>query len=183
MSSGPQPPYPGHEPVPPGDLPGHKPTQWDVPDPPTPHMSEADASYARYQHEDRSIGEIVSDVLGNASTLIRQEIELAKAEVKDSASKAGKGAGMLTGAGVAVHLMLISLTLTVWWAIGVALSDSVLPALGWSGLIVTVVWLLIAVVLGLLGKSELSKIKGVPQTQDTVKKIPNAATGNEEKNR
>ena len=90
---------------------------------------------------------------------------------------------MLGGAGVAAHLFLISLTLTAWWAIGVALGSATQPSLGWSGLIVTVAWLLIAVVLGLLGKSELSKIKGVPQTQETLQKIPNAATGNEEKNR
>ena len=57
-----------------------------------------------------------------------------------------------------------------------------LPALGWSGLIVTVIWLVVAGVLAMVGKSELDKIKGLPKTQDTVKKIPNAATGHEEKN-
>lgn len=146
-------------------------------------LSEEDASYRRYQQEDRSIGEIASDVLDNASTLIRQELDLAKAEVKQSATQAGKGAGMLAGAGVAGHLMLISLTLTVWWALAVAIGDSEEPALGWSGLIVTIIWAVVAAVLALVGKNELSNVQGIPRTQDTVKKIPNAATGNEEKNR
>lgn len=179
----PEPTFPGHEPLPTGRDPEPQATPVDVARRPVEKSDDPDSSYLRYQEEDRSIGEIVSDVLDNGSTLIRQEIALAKAEVKESAARAGKGTGMLGGAGVAAHLFLISLTLTAWWAIGVALGSATQPSLGWSGLIVTVAWLLIAVVLGLLGKSELSKIKGVPQTQETLQKIPNAATGNEEKNR
>ena len=145
-------------------------------------LSETDESYQRYRHEDRSLGEIASDLLDNASTLIRQEVELAKAEAKDAAGKAGKGIGMLVGAAIAGFLALIALTLMLWWAIAV-LIDGDDPALGWSGLIVTVIWLVVAGVLAMVGKSELDKIKGLPKTQDTVKKIPNAATGHEEKNR
>ncbi|RMB62429.1 phage holin family protein [Tessaracoccus antarcticus] len=145
-------------------------------------VSETDESYQRYRAEDRSLGEIASEVLENASTLIRQEVELAKAEAKDAAGKAGKGVGMFVGAAIAGLLALIALTLMLWWAFAVLIGGED-PALGWSGLIVTVLWLVVAGVLAALGKSELDKIKGLPKTQDTVKKIPNAATGHEEKNR
>lgn len=144
---------------------------------------EADESYARYRDEDRSLGEIVSEVMDNASTLVKQEVELAKAEAKIAAARAGKGVGMLVGAAIGAFMALFALTLLLWWAIGVLIGSSTAPALGWSGLIVTILWLVVAGVLAALGKSELDKIKGLPKTQDTVKKIPNAATGHEEKNR
>ena len=150
------------------------------------HVSEetgADVSYERYRREDRSLGEIVSEVMDNASTLVKQEVELAKAEAKIAAGKAGKGIGMFVGAAIAALMALIALTLMLWWAIGLLIGGDGDPALGWSGLIVTIIWLAVAGVLAVVGKNELEKIKGLPKTQDTVKKIPNAATGHEEKNR
>ncbi|WP_218975448.1 phage holin family protein [Tessaracoccus massiliensis] len=131
----------------------------------------------------RSLGEIASDVLDNASTLIRQEVELAKAEVKQSASRAGKGAGLLSGAAIAGYLGLLFLSLAAWWGLAILIGSYAEPALGISGLIVGVLYLIIAAVLGMTGKGELSKIKGLPKTTETVSKIPNAATGQEEKNR
>ena len=47
-----------------------------------------------------SVGEAFSEVAADLSTLMRQEVELAKAELRQSATRAGKGAGMLAGAGV-----------------------------------------------------------------------------------
>lgn len=146
-------------------------------------LTEEEASYLRYREEDRSLGEIASDLLDNATTLIRQEVELAKVEAKESATKAGKGVGMLAGAGVAGLLALIALTLTAWWGMAVLIGSADAPALGWGGLIVTIIWLVIAGILAAAGKGELNKIRGLRQTQETVKKIPNAATGHEEKNR
>ena len=140
-------------------------------------------SYARYQSEDRSLGEIATDLLDNATTLIRQEVELAKVEAKQSATRAGKGVGMLVGAGVAGLLGLIALTLAAWWGLAILIGSDTDPALGWSGLIVTVIWLVIAGILAAVGKGELNKMRGLKQTAETVKKIPNAATGHEEKNR
>lgn len=131
----------------------------------------------------RSLGEIASDVLDNASTLIRQEVDLAKAEVKQSATRAGKGAGFLSGAAVAGYLGLLFLSLAAWWGIAVLIGSATEPALGISGIIVGVVYLVIALILGLTGKGELAKIKGLPKTTETVSKIPNAATGHEEMNR
>ncbi|MDO5734868.1 MAG: phage holin family protein [Propionibacteriaceae bacterium] len=146
-------------------------------------QSESDESYQRFRREDRSLGEIVSEVMDNASTLVKQEVELAKAEAKVAAGRAGKGIGMFVGAAVGALMALVALTLCLWWAIGVLIGTETSPALGWSGLIVTIIWLAVAGILAAVGKSELDKIKGLPKTQDTITKIPNAATGHEEKNR
>ena len=53
----------------------------------------------------RSIGQILGDVSRDVSTLMRQEVALAKAEARQSATQAGKGIGMLVGAGVAGMLV------------------------------------------------------------------------------
>jgi len=49
--------------------------------------------------------------------------------------------------------------------------------------VVAVLWAIVAGVLAALGRKNLQKIKGLPQTTDTVKKIPDALKGNEENNR
>jgi Putative Actinobacterial Holin-X, holin superfamily III len=49
---------------------------------------------------DKSIGEIVTDVSEKASSLVRAEIDLAKAEVIEKVTKLGKGAGIAAAAGV-----------------------------------------------------------------------------------
>jgi hypothetical protein len=130
---------------------------------------------SRLQAEDRpSIGELFSEVSRDLTTLIRQEVQLAKAEVRQSATRAGKGAGMFAGAGVAGHLVLIFLSVAVWWGLGDSMGH------GWSALIVAAVWLIIAAVLAVLGRSSIKSVSGVPQTAETVKKIPSAVKGNEE---
>ncbi len=122
----------------------------------------------------RSIGELLSDVSADVTTLLRQEVALAKAEVKQSASRAGKGVGMLAGAGISGHFVLLFVSIAGWWGLGDGIGRA------WAALVVALVWLVIAAVLGLLGRSELKSVGGVPQTADTLKKIPNAAKGNEE---
>jgi uncharacterized membrane protein YqjE len=120
-----------------------------------------------------SIGELLSDVTTNLSDLIRQELELAKAELRQTTSRVGKGAGLLGGAGMAANLMLVFLSVAAWWAIGNATGR------GWSGLIVAAVWAVIALVLGLMGRKEIRSARGMPRTTETVKRIPDALQGNE----
>jgi hypothetical protein len=120
-----------------------------------------------------SVGELFSDVAEDLSTLLRQEVDLAKAEIRESAARAGKGAGMLAGAGVSGHMVLLFASVAAWWGIG----DS--TGHGWSALIVAGIWLVIAAILGLMGRREISAVPGIPQTAQTVKKIPGAVSGNE----
>jgi uncharacterized membrane protein YqjE len=113
---------------------------------------------------DRGLGELVKDLAGQTSTLVRQEIKLAQAEVTQKGKLAGRGAGMLGGAAVAALLGLGALTALVIIAL-----DSVL-ALWLAALIVTLLWLAIAGVLAMSGKKALqSATPPVPQTVETVK--------------
>jgi hypothetical protein len=120
-----------------------------------------------------SVGELFSDVAADLSRLIRQEVELAKAELRQSATRGGKGAGLLAGASVSGHMVLLFASIAAWWGIGDAIGH------GWSALIVAAIWLIIAAILGLMGRREISAVSGIPQTAQTVKKIPDAVRGNE----
>ncbi len=123
---------------------------------------------------DRSIGELLSDISTDLSTLMRQEVALAKAELNQSAKQAGKGGGLLAGAGVAGHFVLLFISIALWWGIGNETGH------GWSALIVAVIWAIIGAVLYSMGRKEMKNVTGVPRTTDTVKKIPSAVAGNEE---
>lgn len=114
--------------------------------------------------QDRSLGDIVSDVATDLSSLVKQEMELARTELKQEAARAGKGAGMLGGAGVAGHLLLISLTLTIAF-----LLDNWMPT-EVAFLITTVLWAIVAGVLAMKGRTELRKANPqLPKTQQTLK--------------
>ncbi|GAA2228138.1 phage holin family protein [Promicromonospora sukumoe] len=123
-----------------------------------------------------SIGRLVGEVSRDLSTLVRQEVALAKAEVAQSAKNAGKGAGMFGGAGVAGHMVLVFLSISLWWALATWLGG------GWSALVVAGVWALIAGVLALRGRAALQSVGGLPKTAESVKKIPDALRGHEERN-
>ncbi|WP_159829687.1 phage holin family protein [Arthrobacter sp. 9AX] len=123
-------------------------------------------SEAHVKADNASLGELLGDVTRDLSTLMRQEVELAKAELKQSATRAGKGSGMLAGAGVAGHFVLIFLSLALMFALGA------LMPLGWAAVIVAVIWGIIAAVLASIGRKELKQIKGLPQTGETLSEIP-----------
>jgi hypothetical protein len=127
--------------------------------------------------QDRSIGEVMGDISRDLSTLMRQEVALAKAEISDSASKAGKATGLLAGAATAAFLTLLFLSVALWWALGTAIG------LGWSALVVALLWAVVGAILAVTGRSELSRVRGLPKTAETMSKIPNALKGNEEENR
>lgn len=127
--------------------------------------------------EDRpSLGDLIGAVTQDLSQLVRDEVDLAKAELTQSAKRAGAGSGMLAGAGVAGHFVLLFLSISLWWALSHPLGHA------WSALVVAVIWGVVAAVLALKGRAELRRIKGAPRTAETVKKIPNALKGDEEAN-
>ena len=128
--------------------------------------SEMPHTAAHAKAETASLGDLLGDVTRDMSTLMRQEVELAKVELKQSATRAGKGAGMLAGAGVAGHFVLLFLSLALWWALGTVMG------LGWSAVVVAVVWGVVAAILAAMGRKELNAIKGMPQTAETLQEIP-----------
>ena len=122
-----------------------------------------------------SIGQLFGEISKDISTLMRQEVALAKAEVTQSAKQASKGAGMFAGAAYAGHLTVLFLSFALWAGLAYLLNNW-----AWSALIVAVLWGIIAAVLALRGKKEMKEVQGIPRTTDTVKKIPDALHGNEE---
>ena len=122
-----------------------------------------------------SLGDLVSEVTRDFSTLMRQEVELAKAEATQSAKRAGKGAGMYGGAGVAGWFVLLFLSIALWWGLG-----DLIDSLGWSAIIVAVIWGIVAAVLYFMGKKEFDRVQGMPRTVDSLKQIPDTLKRNEE---
>ena len=145
-----------------------------------PPQQSPDSAPVREVRDDRSVGELFADVSGNLSTLLRQEVALAKAEVQQSAKRAGKGASLLGGAALAGNFVLLFASLALWWALGAMIGEGdEVPALGWSALIVMAIWAIIAAVLALAGRKSLSSVDGIPQTTQTVQKIPDALKGHD----
>jgi uncharacterized membrane protein YqjE len=114
--------------------------------------------------ETRGLGEIIGEVTSDLSDLFKQEVELAKVELKQEATKAGKGAGMLAGAGISALLLLVFLSLTLMF-----LLDEQIPI--WvAAAIVTLLWAVITAVLALVGRKNLKKANPqLPKTQQTLK--------------
>lgn len=121
-----------------------------------------------------SLGDLFGEVTRDVSTLMRQEIELAKAELTESAKRAGKGAGMFGGAGYAAAMAVLFLSIALWWALGHLIDN------GFSAVVVAVIWGIIGAVLYSRGKNEMQAVKGAPQTIDSLKKIPETLKKNEE---
>lgn len=121
---------------------------------------------AEERARNESLGDMFTSFADHLSTLVRQEIQLAKAEATTSAKQAGTGAGMFAGAVMGGFFLLMFLSMALMWALGS------LMHLGWAALIVAVVWGIVAAVLALMGKKYFEKIKGLPQTQQTVQEIP-----------
>jgi hypothetical protein len=106
---------------------------------------------------DDSIGSLIGQVSGDLSKLFRQEVALAKAEMKDEAAKAGKAGGMLAGAGFAGYMVAVLVSLALVFALG-----SIMP-LGWAALVVAVIWAVVGGVLYAVGRNRLKDVNPVPQ--------------------
>jgi len=114
---------------------------------------------------ERPTGELVKDLSTHVSTLVRQELELAKVELSAKGKEAGIGAGMFGGAGVLALYGFGAITAAAILALSTAVA-------GWlAAIIVAVVWFAIAGVLALVGKSRTKRaVPPVPeQTVETVK--------------
>ena len=123
---------------------------------------------------ERTIGQLVGDVSTDLSQIMRGEIELAKAEIKQDVTHAGKGAGMFAGAGVLALYGLGLLFLGLAGVIAIWLG-------WWAGLLImAAVLFLVAGILALVGKKQVTQVKGKPEkaigqaqrTVETLKAAP-----------
>ena len=114
---------------------------------------------------ERPVGDLVKQLASQTSTLVRQELDLAKAEMTEKATIAGKGAGLIGGAAVVGLLAAGALTACLILVLSEAM-DAWLAAL-----IVAVVMGAVAAVLGLAGRNKVRQATpAVPeQTVETVK--------------
>lgn len=110
--------------------------------------------------EDPTIGRLVADTTRDLSTLVRDEIQLAKAELKVSAKLSGAAAGLLAAAIFLILLAVVMISI----AFGFALTniDGIGPALAF--LIVFAVYVLIALLLSFIAYRKIKKIKAPEQT-------------------
>jgi uncharacterized membrane protein YqjE len=129
------------------------------------HVSTAGTAGASTGASDgRSLGDIVGDLSNDLTTLVKQELTLARTELKEEAAKAGKGAGMLGGAGVAGLLTLILASFALAY-----LLDNWMPV-ELAFLIVTVLWAIVGAILAARGRKELKNANPqLPETQQTLK--------------
>jgi len=98
---------------------------------------------------DQPVGELLKQLANETSTLVRQELELAKAEMREKGRKAGPGLGMIGGAGVVALLALGTMTAFVILAL-----DEAMPA--WlAALLVTAIYAGVAGFLYMRGKDKV----------------------------
>ena len=112
---------------------------------------------------ERSLGELVQSATRDLSLLVSQEIALAKLELKKEATAAGKGAGLFGGAGLTGLLALLFLSIALAFAIGKP------TTLGVGFLVVGLLYLVLAAVLGLVGKKQISQVGAPEKTIATLK--------------
>jgi hypothetical protein len=117
------------------------------------------------QAQNQSIADVIRTAIHDAQDLVRGEIALAKAEMRQEVSRISGAAGMLAAAAVAALLAVVAALFAIAWGISEGLGW---PA--WAGFaIVTVVVALAAGVLGYIGKRRLSAERHMPLTVDTLK--------------
>jgi Flp pilus assembly protein TadB len=110
------------------------------------------------------VGEIVGDISADMSRLIHQELDLAKAEMRQEVARLGRGAGMVGGAGVAGFFTVFFVSFAVMY-----LLDNWMP-LELAAVLVALVWGVVAAVLALRGRREIKAANPqLPTTQQTLK--------------
>lgn len=133
----------------------------------------AGETHDRPEVSNTSVGELIGEVTSDLSTLMRQELDLAKAELKVEAAKTGKAAGMLGGAGFAGYMTALFLSIALWWALGTAIGGY-----AWSALIVALLWGVVAAVLFSMGRKKMREVHPTPErTVQTLKEVPDALKG------
>lgn len=121
-----------------------------------------------------SVGDLLGEVTRDLSTLVRQEVLLAKVELREEVSKTGKAAGMLGGAALAGYLAVLFASIALWWGLANVMDQS------WAALIVAGLWAIAGLILYGVGRSRLRQVRGLRRTAGTVSEIPDALKGRSE---
>jgi uncharacterized membrane protein YqjE len=115
-----------------------------------------------------SIGALLSELSRDVSRLVRQEVDLAKAELRQEVKKTGKAGAMFGGSALAGYMTLLFLSIALWWALANVMDQ------GWAALIVAGAWAVIGTLLFAVARVQMRKISGLRQTTETVREVPGA---------
>ena len=127
-------------------------------------MTDDGSAVGRPDVEGRSVGDLLGEATANLSKLMRQEVALAKVELKEEAAKAGKAGGLLGGAGAVGYLVLVFLSLALMFALDNAIG------IGWAALLTAVLLGIVAALLFVIGRNRFKQINPTPeQTVETLK--------------
>ncbi|MFD3685406.1 phage holin family protein [Nocardiopsis sp. NPDC058631] len=131
---------------------------------PRPSPSTQDQSPKEQVQDDRSLAELFGEVTTDIQTLFRQELALAKAELREEAAKAGKAAGLLSGAGFAGYMTVVLLSFAAVFGL------AELIGLGWAALVMAVLWAIAGAVMYFMGRSRMREVSPTPErTIETLK--------------
>jgi xanthine/uracil permease len=115
--------------------------------------------------DERSLGDLFSDLSRETTTLVRQEVQLAKAELTQSATEAARGIGMLVAGGAVAYAGLLFLLLAIVYGLIDAGWDAWL-----SALVVGLVVVVIGAILVLRARESLKPANLAPRrTVETLK--------------
>lgn len=124
-----------------------------------------------YQSSPQSLAQLVSDAITDTQGLVRDQIELTKVELGESAKKAARSSILFVVAGVCGFLGLVFLLVTIAYVL-VALGLAV-----WAGFgIVTLALLILAAVLALIGKKKAEQISPPQRAIAAASSIPRTLT-------
>ena len=147
-----------------------QPTEQGAPAPPPQPPSPPD--------ESRSVGELIFDVSERVTILVREEIELAKAEITEKLTTLGRGAGVGAAAGVFVLAALLMLMFAFAWLINDLLG---VESAVWAGFAIEALLLILAAIAGLVAKKLFGQVESptpdmaieeLKETKETLGKTP-----------
>jgi uncharacterized membrane protein YqjE len=112
---------------------------------------------------DASLGELLSEMTGELSTLFRKEVELAKTEARDEFGHAGRAGALIGAATLAAWLALLVLSMALAWLLDQELNRAL------SFAIVGGLWAVAALILLGSARAALDRLRGLPKTRQTIK--------------
>lgn len=113
--------------------------------------------------KERPLGELIGEITGDLSRLLRQEVELAKAEALQEGRKALVAGANFAVAGVAGMLVAVLLSFAAVFGLAEIMH------IGWAAVAVAAVWAVLAVVLQAAGRQKLRTVAAFPKTTETLK--------------
>lgn len=117
------------------------------------------------QEPTSSLGELMGRLSSEVGGLLSDHVQLARVEMKRDARKAGRGAGLMGGAGIGAWMAALILSLALAWGLAELMPTWV------AFLIVGVVWAIAAAVMGMVGKKELDRLGPVaPETMEELQR-------------